>query len=141
MNGPSPTMSRIAWTTPALNHCLEIQQSVRDMQISSDTRANTFVNGTTEDSEKIEEYIISKLGVFIRTTSVRKWRSNFWYLPNNGDETLPIVSDLLKIAFGKVGDLYLKHQNTWDEAEQVEEAESNSDEEDGVEQDPNNILW
>jgi hypothetical protein len=140
MNGSSPTLSRISWTTLALNHCLVIQQSIKDLQISSESRKEKHVKGTAEDSDRIFNFLNLKLGLFVRSTSKRAWHSNFWYPPETEEEGLPIPSDQLETAFGKVGDLYLKHQEGWDEAEAVE---ANSDSEDDLndDEDPNDIHW
>ena len=85
------------------------------------------MKGTAEDLDQIFNFLNLKLGLFVCSTLKRAWHSNFWYPPETEEEGFSIPSDQLETAFGKVRDLYLKHQEGWDEAEAVE---ANSDSED-----------
>ena len=124
----------------ALNHCLRIQQSIRDLQISSESRENTYVKGTAADSDWIYNFLVLKLGLFVRSTSKRAWHLNFWYPQETEDKNFPIPSDQLESIFSKVGDLYLKHQEGWDEAEAVvANLDSENEMDDNL--DPNDIQW
>ena len=51
------------------------------------------------------------------------------------------ISSSLEVAFQKVGDLYIKHQYVWDNAEEVEEVSDNkfADSDDDI--DPDDIDW
>jgi hypothetical protein len=111
MNGSNPTENRISWTALALNHCLRIHQSIKNMQIRGDGREETYVKGTVEDAQKLSNYISKKFGFPAKQLkSNRIWKSNYWYeqpIPKNNWEK---CSDQLEQAFTNVADLYLKHQ-------------------------------
>jgi hypothetical protein len=145
MNGSNPTENRISWTALALNHCLRIHQSIKNMQIRGDGREETYVKGTVEDAQKLSDYISKKFGFPAKQLkSNRIWKSNYWYeqpIPKNNWEK---CSDQLEQAFTNVADLYLKHQRVWDNADQVEEVEeSDSDSEGSLadETDLEEIEW
>ena len=76
--------------------------------------------------------IVDKLGV--ANNQVKKcklFENNFWYTEENKlTVNLPAVSNTLEAAFGKVGKLYMEHQNTWDNSAEVEDAASEDEEED-----------
>ena len=71
----------------------------------------------------------------------RKWYSNWWYKEIRVVEVLKPISNSLEVAFQKVGDLYVKHQYVWDNAEEVEEVSDNefADSDDDI--DPEDIDW
>ena len=60
---------------------------------------------------------------------------------NWGGRSARTISNSLEVTFQKVGDLYVKHQYVWDNAEEVEEVSDNefADSDDDI--DPDDIDW
>ena len=142
MNGHSPSLNRIDWTSIALNSCLRIQKGFRDLQISKESCQDGFVKGTLKDSKKIGDHICEVLEINTSKCQMnRKWYSNWWYKEIRVVEVLEPISSSLEVAFQKVGDLYVKHQYVWDNAEEVEEVSDNefADSDDDI--DPDDIDW
>lgn len=54
--------------------------------------------------------------------ATQAWRPNYWY-EEDVEVSWKIPSNKLERSFTKVADLYLKHQTTWDSADEVEEVE------------------
>ena len=126
----------------ALNSCLRIQKGFRDLQISKESRQDGFVKGTLKDSKKIGDHICEVLGTNASKCRMnQKWYLNWWYKEIGAVEVLEPISNSLEVAFQKVGDLYVKHQYVWNNAEEVEEVSDNefADSDDDI--DPDNINW
>ena len=142
MNGHSPSPNRIGWTSIALNPCLRIQKGFRDLQITKESRQDGFVKGTLKDSKKLGDHICEILGTSAsRCRMSRKWYSNWWYKEVGNAVEVEPISNRLEEAFQKVGDLYVKHQYIWDNAEEVEEVSDNEFAEEDDDIDPDDIDW
>ena len=142
MNSHSPSPNRIGWTSIALNSCLRIQKEFRDLQISKESHQDGFVKGTLKDSKKIGDHICEVLKTNASKCRMnRKWYLNWWYKEIGAVKVLEPISNSLEVAFQKVGDLYVKHQYIWDNAEEVEEVSDNkfADSDDDI--DPDDINW
>ena len=125
-----------------LNPCLRIQKWFRDLQISKELRQDVFVKGTLKDSKKIGDHICEVLGTNASKCRMnQKWYLNWWYKEIRAVKVLEPISNSLEVAFQKVGDLYVKHQYVWDNAEEVEEVSDNefADSDDDIDLD--HIDW
>ncbi len=130
MNKHRPTLNRISWTTQALNFFMDIYDEIKQLKITKHDRSEGLVRGTAEDVDTICVYITNKLGVTSNRINRRKtYTTNYWYTNNQKKsvENINPVSDNLAAAFEKVGDLYIKHQHTWDNTEKVEDIASYDD--------------
>ena len=120
MNPSNPSLERICWTATALNHCLPLHTSIKDMRISRKERANKLVAGTTEDVQKLQQHIQTKLGLTHAALRARKRYSTALFYPQESVvERVSPPSDALEEAFNKVADVYVMHQFNWDDAEAV----------------------
>lgn len=141
MNKNRPTAGRVSWTTEALNFFLEFQEDIDNLRITKEDREQGFATGTMNDAMLIYNRIVEKLGV--TNAEIMKYKvnqTNFWYSEEEKSKVnnSPPVSNTIKAAFGEVGDLYLKHQHTWDNAAEVEDVAS-EDEEDDMEENKDEI--
>ena len=142
MNKNRPTARRVSWTTIALNFFLELYQDIEELRIRKKEREKGYAAGTLADADIIYNNVSKKLGVVkTRLDVVREYSVIFWYvaIPANIGE-LPPPSDQLETAFGKVGEIYVKHQQTWNNAEEVELVDSEGEsEEDGSDMDDEDL--
>ena len=77
------------------------------------------MQGTEADIENLTDFIISKVD-FVPAGGRLAWQADLWYNTVEPDlQDVPPPSDQLEDAFNKVIDLYLKHQNAWDNADIV----------------------
>ena len=121
MNKRRVTAHRVTWTTEALNFFLEMHGDIDDMKISSANRVNGFPRGTLEDAQIIYQIIVDKIGVSsLRLAVTKEFRITFWYREPPADLVhTEVMSDKLETAYNNVTDLYVTHQNMWDDAEEV----------------------
>ena len=94
------------------------------------------------DAKIMYNQIVDKLGVANnQVKKCRVFQNNFWYAADKKNTVLDslAVSNTLEAAFGKVGDLYMEHQNTWDNSAEVEDAASEDEEED-MDEDENDDI-
>ncbi len=132
MNKHRPTLNRISWTTVALNFFLELQWDIDELRISKGERKQGFAEGTLEDAQKLLQNIIKQLGVVEhRVRRYMEYQKDFWFVAiqdTTGEfsDNIP-ESDKLEKAFNEVGDVYVKNQQMWDNAEEVK---TDSDEKD-----------
>jgi hypothetical protein len=135
MNKNRPTLHRICWTTLGLNFFLEFQGDIDDMRITKKEREQGFASGTLEDAAKLTALFVKHIGVVEhRVKRYKPYTKSFWYAAIQ-DETSEFVnhtpeSDLLELAFNQVADIYVKNQQMWDDAEEVETDEENDEEND-----------
>jgi hypothetical protein len=144
MNKRRPTLHRITWTTEGLNFFLDVQGDVDDLRISQSERESGFAKGTLEDAKKLTDIIIAALGVVEHRVKLEKsYEVSFWFgaakivvgVSLNGSSPGPI-SDKLEQAFAEVGDVYVKNQEMWDDAQEVEsDSDGESEDESDSEQD------
>ena len=133
MNKKRPTPDWVGWTTEALNFFLDFQEDIDNLRISKKDREEGFAAGTLRDANIICNQIIAKLGV--NPGDIMKaqvYKTDFWYsevAKANVKEAEP-ESNKMETAFGKVGDLYVDHQKTWDNATEVEDIASDDEAED-----------
>ena len=108
MNGPVISPQRVVWTTLALNFCLEIYQSIKNLRIGKDEDVSKLPGGTMEDARRIDNFITGKIK---DATFRKKYTSFFWFPAHPNDlETFECPSDLLEQAYADIADFYLKHQ-------------------------------
>ena len=133
MNKKRPTPDRVGWTTEALNFFLDFQEDIENLRISKKDREEGFAAGTLRDANIICNQIIAKLGVNPGDImKARVYKTDFWYseaAKANVKEAEP-ESNKMKTVFGKVGDLYVDHQKTWNNATEVEDIASDDKAED-----------
>ena len=142
MNSHSPSLNWISWTLIVLNPCLRIQKGFRDLQISKESHQDGFVKGTLKDSKKIGDHICEVLGTNASKCWMNwKWYSNRWNKEIRAEEVLKPISNSLEVTFQKMGDLYVKYQYVWDNAEEVEEVSDNEFAEEDDDIDPDDIDW
>ena len=133
MNKKRPTSDRVGWTTEALNFFLDFQEDIDNLRISKKDKEEGFAAGTLRNANIICNQIIAKLGV--NPGDIMKawvYKTDFWYseaAKTNVKEAEP-KSNKMETVFGKVGDLYVDHQKTWDNATEVEDIASDDEAED-----------
>ena len=138
MNKNRPTKRRITWTTKALNFFLPIYYDIDDLVISKEDSEEGYAAGVIVDAAKITSYITLKLGVIPQRINTNlAYRGTFLYerTPHGMYVSTTPVSDLFEVAYDAVGDLYVKHQKTLDEAEEVEGFSSDEEGEEESESD------
>lgn len=111
MNKGTTTENRLSWTIPALNFCLEVSHDIAKMRRAKKDGDNNLVKGTSEDANKLSEYIENLVGGH-RLFKRKKFNVNFWY--QNRENNLKgdtLLSQCLEHAWNKVGDYYIKHQH------------------------------
>jgi hypothetical protein len=134
MNKHRPTANRISWTTVGLNYFLEMQGDIDDLRITKNEREQGFARGTLEDAAKLTEMIVKQIGVVEhRVRRYKVYTKSFWYAaiqdPTDEFPSYTPESDALEVAFAEVGDIYVKNQQMWDNAEEVESDEEVYDDE------------
>ena len=112
---------------------MDFQEDIDNLRISKKDREEGFAAGTLRDANIICNQIIAKLGVNPGDImKARVYKTDFWYsevAKANVKEAEP-ESNKMETAFGKVGDLYVDHQKTWDNATEVEDIASDDEAED-----------
>jgi hypothetical protein len=139
MNSSNPSPHRICWTTIALNFCLRIYKSIKDIRISKQKDPSTLVQGTLEDADTLYQFIINKLGE--NPTKTRKWQSNFWYEEDKDIDPFEMPSDCTESAYSRVVDLYLRIQNMWLDDGTVTEVASDDEVEEEDDEDENEFEF
>ena len=142
MNKSRTTDNRVKWTTLALNWLLGLFEDVENLQIKKKDATNNFAKGTLQDAKKIYNIIAKRIGVEFKDVKVvRGWRANYWYEKDVEIANVVPPSNIVEKSFAEVADIYIKHQKTWDNAEEVEEAEEASNEEEEEEERLNARNW
>ena len=122
MNSTRTTENHLTETAESLNIVMLIYADIQDLKISHKERALKFVQGTLADAQHITDIIQSRL----HTRVVLRWRADYWY-------TTP-VHELINVAPPSVHleecwvsaiNVFLRHQTTWDDAEEAEEIYGN----------------
>lgn len=136
MNKDRPTLNRISWTTVGLNFFIDLQGDIDDLRISKNERDQGFAKGTLEDAAKLTHIITNQIGVVEhRVRRAQEYEKGIWYAaiqeePLVTNNNIP-ESDKLELAFSQVGDLYVKNQQMWDDAQEVVTDDESDDEEEG----------
>ncbi len=68
---------RLSWTVPALNHTLQLQDSIIRMGKEKKESQSSFVKGTLNEASRICGIIHQKLG---DSEVTKKFKGDFWYL-------------------------------------------------------------
>jgi hypothetical protein len=133
MNKGNTTENHIGWTTKGLNIFLNIYNDIEDLQIIRFTCPSGFVAGTVEDVGKMYMLISRKLSTNFQLMQQQNvaWQPRFFFqdIPENILE-VNHPSILFELSWTKVQKWYVKHQNMWDDAEQIELFDQNEDDED-----------
>ena len=125
--------TRIEWTTQALNSSLHIHKDVQELRIRKEEVEQTFVTSTLVDSNKVLKHIKEKLAFQKRTPArLHRFDPNCFYVVRDPDLKDGRPSNKVEEAFSNVADFYIRHQATWEEADEIEIAsddEVNSEDE------------
>ena len=83
------------------------------------------VHGTTEDVQKLRNWVVQKLGTTVqKQLQQQAWQYDFWYSEDDDEmETIPIEqppSNKVESSWLQVIDLYIRHQFTWDSTQEIE---------------------
>ena len=112
MNKMKPTVSRIQWTTTALNYFLDLQHDVDSLRISKNDIMATFTKETQKDEDSLTTVITSSVDVTPEQLNQNNlYDVIFWYLadaPANLPNDPPSTS--LEQVFGQVHVWHKKHK-------------------------------
>jgi hypothetical protein len=136
INKANPSTNRISWTTYALNFCLDIYQSIKNLRIGKEKDVSKMSTGTLNDADTFYLYICVKIGK--QPSLTRIWASKFWYAEGSDITPFGKPSDDLKTALASVGTLYLRLEDRLKQAGRdpeldILENELSEDESDGEE--------
>jgi hypothetical protein len=121
MNKGNVSENRIQWTTLALNHCLPLHNDIKNLRICKEDRRTEFPGGTVTDAHHLQAVLTTKLGVTpTNLGKFTKFKGGLWYTGEIAVDPIEIPSDRLEMAYSNVSDFYIKHQDVWDSAEEVE---------------------
>jgi hypothetical protein len=146
MNKDRATEKHIAWTTKALNAFLPLYRDIEELQIAQRNPAkvrNLLVHGTQGDIQKLHNLVLQKLGTTKQQQrQKRAWQYDFWYSEEDDEmEEIPVQNPpsnkVEKTWLNDVVDLYMRHQYTWDSAEEVEIVQQEVDDEESEEEEGN----
>lgn len=144
MNKKRPTPHRVEWSSEALNEFMPVHSDIDNLRITKEEREEGFANGTEDSANIMYRAIVRKLTLQHDThTQQHAYRANFWYTKVVKITQNKAVSNLMEEAFNRVVDLYLKHQGTWDDAEEIEEfveGEDDSEEEESSDEEETNDI-
>ena len=121
MNKNRVTARRVQWTTEALNFFLVLHKDIEELQISGTEREDGLAKDTLQDAGIIYEEIIKELGSSPLEIEVNRRYSRFYFLkqPDVENSISVPMSHELEHAYNNVTEMYVKHQNMWDNAEEV----------------------
>ncbi len=86
--------------------------------------------------------IITAIGLVDFDCPPIRWFPAYWYTrPMSEFKRISFMSDDLEIAFGKVGDLYVRHQNTWDNTAEVDSADEIDNSTDSYDSDEDDVMF
>jgi hypothetical protein len=136
MNKKRPTPNRVGWTSEALNHFMKVHSDVDNLKITKEEREKGYAAGVLKSADIIYRAIKKRVGIHHdHHREEQPYKANFWYVGEATTTEKEIPSDLLEEGFTQVPDWYLRHQNTWDDADKVEEFVEEEDNNDSDESD------
>lgn len=129
MNKGNVSENRIQTTAVSLNHTLIMEKGIRDLRISLADNKVKFMSQTVTNAMVLRDVLVTKLGTSkTRLLESIRFDSNILYKEAGDPEPVnPYSNTLEQIWETEVLALYLKHQDTWDNYEEIEECSDDED--------------